>query len=184
MSGTIKSLFVGEYNSGKSALLERIVNDVFGLTSPTVGVEFHILDVPGNDHRVTAWNLGGAPRFQEILRLYYKHSQIIFIVVDASVPSNVGKWVRNAKDLCPDARIVLVFTKVDLRMHYTMEETQIMRKHYGLYGSILVSSKDMTSKEILDIMAPMFGGLVPRESCLTSSPPPQPASSLWCCLLG
>ena len=183
---TIKCLFVGEYGSGKSALLRRIVDDVFEVTTPTVGVEFHLIEMPGVEHRITAWNLAGAPRFQDILSLYYKDSIVIFIVIDASVPTNIGKWVHRAEKLCRDAKIVLVFTKVDLKMHYSTFDIEFMKSHYrSVFDSCMVSSKEMSRREILATIGKVFRTVQPRESCLnrTSTHNDHRGTSLFCCFM-
>lgn len=180
---TVKCLFVGDFNSGKSALLRRIVDDVFEPTSPTVGVEFHTISMPHIEHKITAWNLAGAPRFQEILQLYYKNSQIVFVVVDASVPgNNVGKWVTRANTLCRDARVVIVFTKIDLPMNYTVREIELMKTHYRVFDCCMVSSKAMTSRDILATLGKVFYSVQPIESCLHDYTPHNGKS--WFCCFG
>ena len=179
---TIKCLFIGEFGSGKSALLRRIVDDVFEPTAPTVGVEFYMIQMPGVEPRITAWNLAGAPRFQDVLSLYYKDAAITFIVIDASVPSNVGKWVNRSRDLCRNAKIVLVFTKVDLKMHYTTQEMELMKKHYSVFDTCMVSSKEMASKEILATMGKVFHTVQPTESCLNKTHNDR-GTSMFCCFM-
>ena len=106
------------------------------------------------------WNLAGADRFQQILSLYYHGSRIIFVTIDASQEhSNVGKWILLAKERAPHARIVLLYTKIDLPMSITNIEMDIMVAHYDVYASAAVSAKSMDSEAISKILAPMFHGL-------------------------
>ena len=163
-SGTVKCLFIGDYNSGKTTLLHRMEHDEFITASPTVGVEFHVLAMPNMDDRVTVWNLAGSDRFQEILKLYYNGSDIIFVTIDASIKgNNVGKWILLAKDRAPQARLVLLFTKVDLPMAITNFEMDTMLAHYGAYASVAVSAKSMDRETIVKILAPTFRGITAKK---------------------
>ena len=178
---TIKTVVCGEFNCGKSCLMLRMTEDVFGITSPTVGVEFHAvsgLSTPQN--QVTVWNLAGSRRFQEILNLYYKGAQVVFLVIDSTVETNVGKWIRKIRDLTPDARIVLVFTKIDLPMHYTLHEMEIMKSHYQVYSHVAVSSKEMSRDDILALLRPCFEGIEGKSYLRVSNDEPPPETLLCC----
>ena len=189
MAGTIKCLFIGGFNSGKTALLTRLTEDIFEPTSPTIGVEFHQMEIPGLEHRVTVWNLAGAPRFQAILELYYKDSQVIYLVMDSSVQGqHAAKWVSKARRLAPGARIVFVFTKIDLPMHYNFQEMDLMAKHYSAHCAVALSSKEMSCGEVMSILAPTFHGIEPRRTCLSGSSLSEGYrndvdASLFCCAI-
>lgn len=178
-SGTVKCLIVGEYGSGKSTLMRRVEDDEFVHTSPTVGVEFHVFSIPRLVPKITVWNLAGASRFQEILRLYYKGAQVIFIVLDATRKSDVEQWVAKSRELAPDARLVLIFTKIDLPSVYSSEEMESLRKFYNLHDSFAVSSKEMTKDEILSLLACQFVGIEAKPAITID--PIQPNRDC-CCL--
>ena len=180
---TIKCIFVVEFNSGKTALLRRIVHDKFEPTSPTVGVEFDLIEIPGIQHRMTAWNLAGAPRFQNIMELYYKDSQVVFIVIDASKETDVGKWVFRSRRLSRDAKIVLVFTKVDLPMFYSTREIELMKTHYHVFDACMVSSKEMNRNDILSTIGLVFHTIHPRESCLHDENADTQWDGILCCVV-
>ena len=180
-TGTIKCLVIGEFYSGKTTLMRRLESDVFEVTSPTIGVEFSVMDVPLIDDRITMWNLAGSERFQEILNLYYKGAQVILVVVDATKSSDIEKWITKARRLAPKARIALVFTKIDLPMRYSPNDIDLVRSMFDVDYATMVSSKEMSKKEIMSVLAPAFRNVQARNSIIVEDASSSSLSALSCC---
>lgn len=178
---TIKCIVVGDFGSGKSALMRRIEDDIFELTSPTIGVEFHCVEGL-SDSNATVWNLAGSPRFEKILDLYYVGSQVALLIIDSTQPTNVGRWVHKIQELASEARIILVFTKIDLPMHYTTRDMESMTNHYKAYDFIAVSSKEMERRDIIRMLQPCFHGIRPLSVARVGSPPPEERMCLFCAI--
>lgn len=117
--------FIGDYNVGKTSIINRIVNDVFNeLYRPTVGVYFAKKNVIFNDYFVTLqfWDTAGQERFQSILGSYIRQSNIIVVVYDITSKEsfdNVKTWIAQTRSESSsiggkEIPIILVGNKSDL----------------------------------------------------------------------
>ena len=88
--------------------------------------------------------------------------------------------LHKIRDLTPDARIVLVFTKIDLPMHYSFYEMEIMKSHYQVHSHVALSSKEMSREEILSLLRPCFEGIEGKSYFRVSNDESPPETFLCC----
>ena len=119
-------LSVGNSTVGKSAILEKYLNDVFhGEKIPTVGKEFYFLEknfvFDGAEVPLKAkiWDSSGQERFKNIVVSASKNTQGIFLVYDVTQQetfNDLQGWidrVKGTKDLKTFPFIIMA-NKIDL----------------------------------------------------------------------
>ncbi|CAL8143730.1 unnamed protein product [Orchesella dallaii] len=116
-----KTVFVGDVGVGKTSILNRFCRDTFDDTyRATIGVDyemerFWILNVPFN---LQIWDTAGQERFKCIAASYYRGSNIIVTVFDASNLESLSTCQRWMDDAVGANSVVpikfLVATKMDL----------------------------------------------------------------------
>lgn len=117
----IKLILTGDYNVGKSSILTRYVDDKFDeFSKTTIGVDYRSKSITVNSSptNLQLWDTAGHDRFQSIVTIYYKHSDIFFIVfnvADKTSFENCNNWIQKVKQyMLPHSKIILVGNCIDL----------------------------------------------------------------------
>ena len=117
-----KIIIVGDSNSGKSSILETIINDKFDYryNSPTIGVEFGSTFVNVEKKRIKAciWDTAGQESYRSLINGYYKGCAAAIIVFDVTNSKsfiNIDFWRNEISKNHPKKNIVhiLVANKID-----------------------------------------------------------------------
>jgi small GTP-binding protein len=117
---SIKVIVVGESGGGKTALLNRMVNETFSKQSgrPTVGAEFHtlVLADAARQYRLHLWDTAGQERFRAIAVSFFRKAQIALLcfAIDRRDMLNALSMWRHEVCECADPAFVVVATKTDL----------------------------------------------------------------------
>ena len=115
-----KLVFLGDVAVGKTAIVNRFMNDVFNEDyQATIGIDFlsKTMEVDGRMVRLQLWDTAGQERFRSLIPNYIRDSSIAVVVFDvASEPSfaNVEKWVQDVKAERGESAVVMfVGNKLD-----------------------------------------------------------------------
>lgn len=117
---TNKICIIGDSNVGKTSIIKRYVDDVFGLTEPSIGACNHrrmIKLSSGEEMDLEIWDTAGQERFKSIVPMYYKGSKGIIIVFDITNTESfegAKTWVRDLSSHNNTAILALVGNKSDL----------------------------------------------------------------------
>ncbi|KAK8870216.1 hypothetical protein M9Y10_008093 [Tritrichomonas musculus] len=121
MSGNYKFIVIGSSGVGKTAILKRLVDDVFtGESQSTIGVEFLAtsIDVDGNNVKLQIWDTAGQERFRSIAKAYFRSAIgviLVFDLTDRKSFEDLGQWLSDVHALCdPNAVVTLIGNKSDL----------------------------------------------------------------------
>ena len=159
-----KILVGGEGGVGKTAIINRYINDIFNFdVKMTIGVAFVIKEIQmdGQKIQLQIWDLGGQDRFRFVLPGYCKGGRGGFILYDASDLETLAlttNWFTLFTTNAPGIPIVLVGTKIDLikgdgEMDRAKEAASKVATDYGCIGSILTSSKlGINVNEAMDML--------------------------------
>ena len=116
-----KTVLVGEGGVGKTSITIRYTENRFDEEMKmTIGVNFASKKMTIGDDNVTLmlWDLGGQPRFREVISDYFKGARIAIAVYDATRSFSLHRlsdWLVRVKENAPDCQIIFVGNKVDER---------------------------------------------------------------------
>jgi small GTP-binding protein len=118
---TFKFIVIGTSGVGKTAILKRLVDDVFTTDSQsTIGVEFlaTTVDVEGQQIKLQIWDTAGQERFRSIAKAYFRSAIGVVLVFDLSDRKSfddLNQWLVDIHALCdPNAVVTLIGNKLDL----------------------------------------------------------------------
>jgi small GTP-binding protein len=116
-----KFIVVGSSGVGKTAILRRLVDNVFtGDSQTTVGVEFlsTSVEVDGSRVKLQIWDTAGQERFRSIAKAYFRSALGVLLVFDLTSRQSfedLTHWLADIHALCdPNAEVTLVGNKSDL----------------------------------------------------------------------
>jgi small GTP-binding protein len=119
---TFKFIVIGDSGVGKTAILKRLIDDVFVTqSSSTIGVEFLAsqLEVDGQTIKLQIWDTAGQERFRSIAKAYFRSAigvLLVFDLADRKSFDDLGLWLSDIHRLCdPNAVVTLIGNKVDLK---------------------------------------------------------------------
>jgi Ras-related protein Rab-1A len=119
----LKCLLIGNSGVGKSAIVDRYVDNSFHTTFiSTIGVDFRPVDFETSDGqtvKLQIWDTAGQERFRSIATTYYRGVQGIILTYDLTDPSSLHDieqvWLREVENYAKeDVVLILVGNKKDL----------------------------------------------------------------------
>lgn len=126
-----KTVLVGEGGVGKTSITLRYTENRFDEEMKmTIGVNFASKKMTIDDANVTLmlWDLGGQPRFREVISDYFKGARIAIAVYDATRSFSLQRlsdWLERVRENAPDCQFIFVGNKIDERengMGVTLED--------------------------------------------------------------
>jgi small GTP-binding protein len=135
-----KTVLVGEGGVGKTSLAVRYTEDRFDQKMKmTIGVNFATkkVRVGGTDLTLLLWDLGGQPRFQDVISDYFIGSRLAIAVYDVNrifTLHRLRNWITRLHRAVPSCDIFLVGNKIDERIDgigVTLEDAQEFAEEYN-----------------------------------------------------
>jgi small GTP-binding protein len=137
-----KVVLVGNSGVGKTALVERVSEDIFQNSHvPTVGAQFISLELKIADQPciLELWDTAGQEVFRSLVGFYARDAKGAFILFDVSSQKSfedLGKWVEFISENAPGAKIIIFGNKIDLAEGREITTTQgrtFTEKHGAVY---------------------------------------------------
>lgn len=120
-SFNVKTVIIGESNTGKTALAHRFTESVFDHEyRNTIGVEFKVgeVELGGKKVRFQIWDTVGQERYRSVVQSYYRGVQAVIICFTRSNVDSFNKlkgWLDSARQLTlSNTQFLLVACKDDL----------------------------------------------------------------------
>jgi small GTP-binding protein len=184
-----KVVLLGNSGVGKTALVERVTEDIFqDAHVPTVGAQFISLEMNiGEESSILElWDTAGQEIFRSLVGFYARDARgalVLYEVVLRESFEAVEKWVEFIREQSPDVRIILFGNKIDLAENRTVktDEGQHAAERFGV--SFLEGSAK-TGENVRDAFERMTDLLsqTPTRPRTTSviGRPPQPRKNTCC----
>lgn len=121
----VKITTIGNYNVGKTTLVERYVKNSVSLNNgPTLAAAYTSTNVSvGNEKvKVDIWDTAGTEKFNALMPIYLRGSDIVLLCFNAPVIEDIEKRIKMIKDVVSAATIVLVRTKIDQAFSFNLDE--------------------------------------------------------------
>uniref|UniRef100_A0A090X8G3 Putative ras-related c3 botulinum toxin substrate 1 n=1 Tax=Ixodes ricinus TaxID=34613 RepID=A0A090X8G3_IXORI len=189
----IKCVVVGDGTVGKTCMLISYTTDSFpGEYVPTVFDNYSAsMMCDGVPVSLGLWDTAGQEDYDRLRPLSYPQTDVFLICFSVVSPSSfenvTSKWFPEIKHHCPDAPIILVGTKMDLREDKETVEKLRERKLAPItYPQGLATAKEIGSVKYLECSALTQKGLknVFDEAIrAVLCPQPKPKKKRPCCLL-
>ncbi|MGY5874683.1 MAG: Rab family GTPase [Candidatus Thorarchaeota archaeon] len=116
-----KTVLVGEGGVGKTSITLRYTENRFeDDMKMTIGVNFASkkLEVEGRLCTLMLWDLGGQPRFRDVVSDYFKGSKMAIAVYDSTrffSLERLDDWIVRLKENAPECELIFVGNKIDER---------------------------------------------------------------------
>jgi len=154
-----KILILGDSNSGKTSLLDRLVNNQFvDFYISTIGIDFNVKTIRLEDEtkvKLQIWDSCGQERFRSLTRSYYRNSSAFIICYDVTNLKsfeNAKFWISEIEKYVDDHNVyqILVGTKNDMQGLRQIEYSKGINYAHSLgIDFIETSSKnDINVKEL------------------------------------
>jgi DnaJ family protein C protein 27 len=134
----LKVVLGGDAQVGKTSLIQRYCTGRFDpLRKMTIGVDFHLYDVRVDQTptRLVLWDMGGQERFAFARRAFYRGTQAVGLVFDASNRAsfyNLTRWWREAREFLPEVPMLLLANKIDLPRQVSIDEMTQVAKAWNI----------------------------------------------------
>jgi small GTP-binding protein len=116
-----KCVLIGEGGVGKTSLAVRYTEDRFDQQMKmTIGVNFATKRVVVDSASITLliWDLGGQPRFQDVMPDYFRGAKLGLAVYEAGrafTMHRLDDWIGRLRNSVPNCDVFLVANKIDER---------------------------------------------------------------------
>lgn len=154
-----KTVLIGEGGVGKTSLAVRYTEDRFDQQMKmTIGVNFATkkLQIAGQEITLLLWDLGGQPRFQDVVMDYFKGSKLGIAVYEVSRPFTMHRlddWIGRLYNSVPNCDIFLVGNKIDERISDIGVSIEDAREFAAKYDAQVFEVSAKTGEGVFD----MFG---------------------------
>ncbi len=180
-----KVVFMGDSGVGKSSIAERLVNDVFSIsTEATIGASYlsKILSKINKIYNFNIWDTAGQEKYHCLVPLYYKNCDAAMIVYDIT---NRNSYLA-AKKRIPELRknsnvsaIILIGNKTDLI------DRQVPKSEAQLFSSennvLFLETSAKTAFHTKDILEKILEELPPPPAPIDSIPLIPTHTTYSCC---
>lgn len=155
---TIKLLLLGDKNTGKTALVEKICKHTFNYSNhiPTFGVNYNTLYLNKYQHtfNIDFWDLSGCKDYLTMLKIYSMESDYLLLCFDLSQPKTLESlfhfWLQelNKINFTKPKHFILIGTKNDLNQ--TIQEETI--KQYTVKHKLTIFRLSAKKTESFDFL--------------------------------
>jgi len=166
----IKCNFLGDSGVGKTSLGKLFENNKFtNFINPTIGVEYFskVYTINKNKYKLQIWDLSGNRNFDNIINIYMKKVQIIFIIFDLSNKNsfnNIIKWINKTKENTTNSKIILIGNKSDLSRKVSNNEINNITSQYNMnYNEISLKNNIGIEKLNNDIIK-TINNIIPKKT--------------------
>ena len=160
MSGRLpiyKTVLVGEGGVGKTSITLRYTENRFDdEMKMTIGVNFASkkVSVSAGEATLMLWDMGGQPRFRDVVSDYFKGARLAIAVYDANRYFSLERlrdWIARVKENAPDCQFMFVANKIDERVNGSGVQFADGEAFAQEYGASLMEVSAKTGDGIVEM---------------------------------
>ena len=132
-----KVIFIGDANTGKTSIINRIIDNPFNDTyEVSIGIDFMSKNIRfrGQNIKIQIWDSAGQEKYKGLIPSYVRNSSIVFIVYDISRRTsfeNVQNWISFVKNI-EKTTMILCGNKTDLNREVETKEGEEVAEREGI----------------------------------------------------
>ncbi len=135
-----KTVLIGEGGVGKTSITVRYTENRFDEDMKiTIGVNLATkkVEVEGENATLMLWDLGGQPRFRDVVSEYYRGSKMALACYDATrffTLERLREWISKLKENAPECELIFVGNKIDEREEgsgVSLEEARVFASEFN-----------------------------------------------------
>ncbi|KAJ5076524.1 hypothetical protein M0811_06104 [Anaeramoeba ignava] len=162
----LKIVGIGDGAIGKTCFYITVVNKKFpDIYIPTVFDNYRYdFNISGKNITLEFWDPTGGEDFDRIRRLYYPETNVFLLFFSITAPysyENIRqKWVPEIKQYLPNAKMILIGTKSDLRFDKeTQEKLKSKNLDFITHEQGIVLAKKICASKYIEISSLTQKGL-------------------------
>ena len=169
-----KVVLVGETQTGKTALIQRIVNDRFEdnpettMVASTLSTEVELED--GRMIKYEIWDTAGQEKYRSINKIFYKDAAIVIIVYDITNRHTYEEiknyWYNQITTMCnKNPLLAIVGNKSDLYAKEEVKEKEAKEyaKEIGAVYQLASCLRNEGIRELMQAIGLKVLGEIPKE---------------------
>jgi small GTP-binding protein len=131
-----KVMLLGDGNVGKTSLARRYCEGKFEESRVlTIGVDFQtkVVQLPGNEVKLSIWDVAGQPRFQVVRETFYRGCRaaaLVFDLCNLESLKNLIQWVKEIRQFAPEVKFLVVGNKLDLVNENKVKDGGLFADHF------------------------------------------------------
>ena len=154
----IKCCILGDTFTGKTTLFKCLLNKNIEYASPTLGVDFGVLNINNSKEytniKIQFWDTAGQEKFRSISKNYVRDIFIILLVFDISNKTsfkNLEYWLNEIKHNCAEnVHMILIANKNDKKHCVTDNEIfEFTQKYKNLKCWFKISSLEINDVQAI-----------------------------------
>jgi len=143
----VKLLVLGDENSGKSSLVERMIYDRFNPEyNSTNGIDINDeLKLDNTDIKIKIWDFAGQEITYQIHNLFMSQESLYLLVIDGQKENDMYEhfnWLETINNNANKPPIIVVVTKYETNRTYKLDEYEYRKKFSNISKICYVSSKE------------------------------------------
>ena len=152
-----KTVLLGEGGVGKTSLAVRYTEDRFDQQMKmTIGVNFatKTLQTSGQSITLLLWDLGGQPRFQDVIIDYFKGSKLALAVYEVNrvfTMYRLEDWISRLHSSVPGCNVFLVGNKIDERVPQTAVSLEDAEEFAAKYDAKVFEVSAKTGEGVFEM---------------------------------
>lgn len=168
-SKVFKVILLGEGGVGKTSIVVRYTEDRFDESMKmTIGVNLATKKVMVGDSDITLllWDLGGQPRFRDVVIDYYKGSRLAVAVFDAAREFTMYRledWIGRLKEVVPACDLFVVANQIDQRTSDSGVQPAEGQEYASQIGAKYFEMSAKTGEGVQEAFQEMANSLVERQ---------------------
>lgn len=155
-----KVVFIGDANTGKTSLVQRMQTNKFVGTSSMFGTSFSVIKNDDRKIYLQCWDVDGQDRFIKFVPNYLKNADIVVICIcEPNWIEELYSYQDIMIEQCPNAYVFFCITKMELFSNEHIEKIKtdvqtFASKYYNNYEILTVSSK--TGEGVFELLESLY----------------------------